>query len=68
MKAPDDLNKLEEIPAKDIQSGYMPQCWGDHGEEGCDEPVKYRMTIEEWPEGEGYYSTAYWCEKHKPQD
>ena len=67
---PEDLNKLEAIPEEDILSGRhsMANCWGDHGEEGCGEPVKYRMTIEEWPFGEGYYNTAFWCERHKPQE
>lgn len=60
---PTDLNVLVKI-TEDHDSG---QCWGSHGEKGCGNPVKYKMVIEEWPLGDGYFNTAYWCETHKPR-
>jgi len=36
------------------------------GSQECRAPVKYRMTVEEWPFGAGFYNTAYYCEEHKP--
>lgn len=64
---PLDLYNLVKIPDEDIKSGRhgCAKCWGYYGEEGCSEPIKYRMTVEEWPVG--YYNTAYYCEKHKPE-
>lgn len=44
----------------------MAECHVGNLNDRCHDPAMYRMTIEEWPFGEGYYNTAYWCEKHKP--
>jgi hypothetical protein len=67
-KPPEDLNKLIEISAAELLSGRysMAKCAGYLGREGCSRPVRFLMTIEEWPEGEGYYNTDYFCELHKP--
>ena len=63
-KPPEELNQLQEIPEGDDKT--FCNCWGDHGERGCREPVKYKMVQEEWSDGESSYTTAFWCEKHKP--
>lgn len=67
MKPPADLDKLVEIPEADILSGLHGNakcaCYlqGD-----CVGQPKYKMVIEEYPFGEGYYNTAYFCENHRP--
>ena len=66
-EVPDNVNVLVKIPDEDVQSGRhsMAQCWGEPGAKCCN-PVAYRMAIKDWPECDGSYNTAFWCEKHKP--
>jgi len=66
---PKDLDKLVKIPDEDVASGKhrLARCVDD-GCYKCMEAVRYLMVVEEYPYGNGNYTTDYFCEKHKIDD